>query len=226
MDREVYLGIETSTKFSSVAIIEEEKTLSEYSMYTPSNHNEKIFLMLEAVMEHTELKYDEIKGIGVSAGPGMFTSLRTGISIAKTLAFIKEIPIKAINTLDAIQAVLKIQAPVIVIIPAGKGEVYAGFYQNEEKKYLILKPEKIKDHVKKKTYITGPAVIQCLPFFEKEKNISIITPPILFPPASVVAFLAKERIKKEGSDDVFELEPFYLRPTDAEIHRDKKSNRR
>ncbi len=223
MDREFYLGIETSFKFSSIALIDEKKVVGEYSLYTPANHNEKLFPMLLELFKEMDVNIKDVKGVGVSAGPGMFTSLRTGMAVAKTVSFIYGLPLKTVNTLDAICRSLKITALTLVLADAGKTQLYAGLYFKKEKirDYAIIEYQQIKEYIgdflkKEKVYVAGPGVVKCEESLKKIEGVEIITPYLLYPYSAVVAEIAKEYIKKGVIDDPVTIEPFYMRVTDAE----------
>lgn len=218
----IYLGIETSGNFSSVALIKNNEILGEYSLYTPRSHNEKIFNMLKNLMRETAISTEEITGVGVSIGPGMFTSLRTGLAIAKTISFLRNIPLKGINTLDAIAFSVRLKIPVIPIIDARKGEVFAAVYKDSERvtDYMIIKPSSLREIVEEPAGIVGPGVEKYKEEIQKNnKKFFFIQPNIYFPQASVIALLASRNIHQP--DDIETLEPFYFRVTDAERNLNK-----
>ncbi|MEI6692791.1 MAG: tRNA (adenosine(37)-N6)-threonylcarbamoyltransferase complex dimerization subunit type 1 TsaB [Chlorobium sp.] len=90
---------------------------------------EALVPLIEEVMEGSRLKPQELKCIAVSSGPGSFTSLRIGMSVAKGIAYGLGIPLIPVPTLPAMAASLTAEAgSVMAVIQARKGEYYYAAY--------------------------------------------------------------------------------------------------
>ena len=96
------LAIETTTRNCSVALFRnarliqlQEKISKEYS------HAEQLTLFIEEVVKRSDVKLQEIEGVVLSKGPGSYTGLRIGTSIAKGLCYSLEIPLVSVSTLKA-----------------------------------------------------------------------------------------------------------------------------
>ena len=103
-DTGVFLGIETSGEYTALALIREEPQVLArlVNELTQACHNEQVFKLLDRLFaEGSGFELTRLDGIGVTIGPGMFTSLRVGLSVAKGLAMTCGIALKGINTLDA-----------------------------------------------------------------------------------------------------------------------------
>ncbi len=83
----ILLGIETSGKVASVAVCDEEKVISQTSVYTKLTHSQVIMPICENVLKNAALTLSDIDGIVVSNGPGSYTGLRIGISAVKGMCF-------------------------------------------------------------------------------------------------------------------------------------------
>lgn len=126
------LGIETATQICGAAIVRDDDLLAEYRLNIKNVHARLIMGAIEKLMNDCDISFDVLDGTAVSIGPGSFTGLRIGLSVAKSLAFSRRIPIVAVPTLEALAA----QAPVAngIICPfirARMGEVYTALYERE-----------------------------------------------------------------------------------------------
>lgn len=96
------LGIDTSTRVSSVALCDGEKILGEVDINVGMTHSEGLVPQLEVLLERTHIQKSELELIAVSRGPGSFTGLRIGMATAEALAYSLKIPLRAVDTLEAI----------------------------------------------------------------------------------------------------------------------------
>lgn len=95
------LGINTATPYTEFAFIEGEKTVLSKSWHSDYDEAEKIMPMLEDAIQTSKLKPDKLF---IVEGPGSFTGLRIGITVANTLALLYDIPIISISTFAYLQA--------------------------------------------------------------------------------------------------------------------------
>ena len=95
------LGIETSTRAASVAVISEEKILAEVIQESRSPHSETLQVQIEEVLKTSGVG-EKIDAAAVSIGPGSFTGLRIGLAAAKILAYAWKIKIIGVPTLQAL----------------------------------------------------------------------------------------------------------------------------
>ena len=77
------LGIDTSTKTTAIGLIDDDEVLAEYNLTGRVSHSESVTDMIEEIFEKFEFNIEEIDLIAVGIGPGSFTGLRIGITIAK-----------------------------------------------------------------------------------------------------------------------------------------------
>jgi tRNA threonylcarbamoyladenosine biosynthesis protein TsaB len=165
---------------------------------------------------------DDGKNIGViaiSIGPGMFTALRVGLSLAKGIALVKNIPLVTANTLDSIGVPPSYQSsPVIAIINAYRGEVYAASYEKGKRKsdYLLVKPEEILENLNEPAMLIGPGVEIIRGLAANYENAEVRDDDCYLPNASKVVSLSLPRVRQQDFDDIEFLEPFYIKKTDAE----------
>ncbi len=221
------LGIETSSPLFSLAINDDEKIVCEIrknrTMYAGSR-DAQFFTEAERLME--TFKNQQIDAIAVSIGPGMFTSLRIGLSLAKGIAFAKNIPVVAVNTLDIIGiSAAFFDHPVIAVIDAYHQEVYAALYRknNRVTDHLLISPKKIEQIVTGRTVVVGSGVevLRKCEALGSNKDLIYISDGSFLPVATKVIKIALPLIEAGKFDDVETLEPFYIKKTDAERNYDK-----
>lgn len=117
---------------ASVAIMQDETLLAEYTVNYKKTHSQTLLPMLEELKRMTELDLNTLDAIAVSAGPGSFTGLRIGSATAKGLGMALNIPIIAVPTLEALAYhCCGTDALVCPIMDARRGQVYTGVYRFE-----------------------------------------------------------------------------------------------
>ncbi len=223
-----FLGIETSSIITGLALVKENEIHYELNCLTGSKHNETIYQLLTNALQFLEIKVAELSGIGVSIGPGMFTSLRVGLALAKGLALPYQIPVKGINTLDAlfdslIQNVGQNNSLglVVPIIDARKDEVFAAIYRNNERisEYLLIKPLDLAYQISESVYFVGNGLKKYESSLKEMLPIGFKSVMFEAPSPSAIALRAQKSIADGEISDLASLQPFYLRPTDAELKR-------
>src|ERR1700744_3119118 len=94
------LQIETATTVCSVALSENGSVLTYKELEQRNVHAEIITLFIDKVLKTVDKQYQDLDAVAVSCGPGSYTGLRIGISVAKGLCFALDIPLIAIETLE------------------------------------------------------------------------------------------------------------------------------
>ena len=87
------LGIESASLTASAALLSDDTVIAEYTTNFKKTHSETLLPMIDAIFQMTGKDASELTAIAVSQGPGSFTGLRIGASLAKGLAFPKDLPI-------------------------------------------------------------------------------------------------------------------------------------
>ena len=124
------LAIESSGLVASVAVLEDERLIAEYTVDYKKTHSQTLLPMLEEIKKNIELDMDSIDVIAVSNGPGSFTGLRIGSATAKGLAYALNKPMVEVPTLASLAygyyGTDKIICP---IMDARREEVYTAVYK-------------------------------------------------------------------------------------------------
>lgn len=230
------LGIDSSTTVSGAAIIDtdQEKVLAEGFLNTEKNHSESFLPLIKNTLDLAKVELNNIDGIAVTKGPGSFTGLRIGMVTAKSLVQVTGAKLIGIKTLDALAYNLFGYSGIICpILNARRNEVYTALYEmenNELKRisnYLVISPEKLVEKILKNgkgTIFLGDGVTEYRPYLEKNLGSQAVFTASnnSFIRSSSVALLAAQYFLENKQDNVFQLEPFYLRKSEAEITWEEK----
>ena len=96
------LAIETATNICSVSLFLKSKFIDEYSSNENRSHAKKLPVFVNEILKNNNIFAKDLHGVAVSIGPGSYTGLRIGTSLAKGIAFPLSIPLIPINTFDAL----------------------------------------------------------------------------------------------------------------------------
>jgi tRNA threonylcarbamoyladenosine biosynthesis protein TsaB len=222
------LGVDTSTSYGSLGLIEDDKVVAEYALLRDETHSTRLVPAIQALLKEARLVLDEIDGMAVSLGPGSFTGLRVGLSAVKGLALAAERPVVGIPTLDALASNLPFTPYVICpILDARKGDVYSALYKDGGRglverltPYEVLSPLRLLEKIPlEETIFLGDGVEVYGEFIKERLGAkALFAPPHLrFLRGSSVAEIGLQRFKRGEKDDISSLVPIYVRPSDAEI---------
>lgn len=131
------LGIETATAVCGAAIVRDGRVVAETHVLAPRSHSERLLLLVDEVLRSAGVEASALDAIACSIGPGSFTGLRIGLSVAKGLAFATKCAIVPVPTLEALaeRAVADGRvapgAMVLAAIDARRDEVYAALYRRD-----------------------------------------------------------------------------------------------
>ena len=124
------LAIDSSGLVATVAVVEDDNLIAEYTIHHKKTHSQTLMPMLEEVKEMVELELNTLDAIAVASGPGSFTGLRIGAATAKGLAMGLGKPIIEVPTLEGMAyQMYGAQALVCPIMDARRNQVYTGLYQ-------------------------------------------------------------------------------------------------
>ena len=123
------LAIDTATRLASLALYNAEGVLAETTWRSRENHTVELTPQIVRLLDTAGVEKHQLTAIGIALGPGSFTGLRVGMSVAKGLAFGSRIPLIGVPTLDAIAHAHVWQAlPLWVVLSAGRGRYSVARY--------------------------------------------------------------------------------------------------
>jgi len=136
------LSIETATSTCSIAITKGKEVIAEQNYYLDKSHSALLPSIIEELLANCAIAKNELSAVALSEGPGSYTGLRIGTSVAKGLCFALEIPLVPISTLEALAfSVASDPLKEYVLCPmldARRMEVYTAFYDKELNELMPL----------------------------------------------------------------------------------------
>lgn len=222
-ERAVLLGIETATALGAVALCDGAGLLGEVTLRNPESHSERILPAIERLLAAVGVGRGQIAAVAVSAGPGSFTGLRTGIAAAKGLALALDVPLYAVATLAALaENAAACGHPVCAVLDARRGEYFRALYRPGRSGLETLCPE---------AAVPAAALARELPpgctlvgewpppLREDRADLRFAPAHLNHPRAAVVARQGLELARAGRPSEIATLAPRYLRPSDAEAGR-------
>ena len=221
------LGIETATENCSIAIVENGKFIDEISHNEKNIHAEKLVPMIAEIFSKNNLKISKLNGIAISIGPGSFTGLRIGLSVAKGIAFANDIPIFPIPTLMSLAENYFIKNHykeiVVSIIQSQKDEFFVSSFEHKNKTTLQLndilivnKSENVDELFSKNhNYILlgngAKSFFENLSYKNNFQNIQLASSEFQISTANSIAFLGEKKYLNNELIDIETLEPNYIK---------------
>ena len=229
------LGIETSTKTGSVAIVSEDVIIAQYSLNIEVTHSERLMSTVDRVLTDTGFQIADMDGYAVAIGPGSFTGLRIGLAAVKGLALVTGKPVAAVPTLKALAWNLSYAAyPVCPMLDARKNEVYAATYRFEGSTLVygmaeaVISLSRLSERISEKTIFTGEASrLFRTDIMELFGDRALFAPiSAILPSAAAVAEIGLDMIKSGNQADPDTLTPMYIRRPEAEVAWEKRAQSR
>lgn len=208
------LHLETATKVCSVALSFEGhlRQLKE-SQDEQYSHGENLTLYIQEVLKLENITPKDLKAVSISSGPGSYTGLRIGVSVAKGLCYGINIPLIAVDSLTCLYEIAKEKYPNETIIPmidARRMEVFCSIFENNvqttEIKAEILE---VNSFEKIEPFVVCGDASQKLETFWTNRNITLDSSIISSAKGQVQ--LAFQKLKNSSFENLAYFEPFYLK---------------
>lgn len=230
------LGIDTSTLAASVAVLEDDKLICEYTVNTKNTHSQKLMPMIENMLNLSNIDISEIDAIAICVGPGSFTGLRIGMATAKAMAHVNNIPIIGVNSLELLGTNMDLcNKKICAILDAQRNQVYTGKYILEDSKLkdleeiTIVPIDSLLEAIENDTeqwVILGEAVYKYKEKIESISNLTIACPGNNITRASSLCNLAKYKyLKNKDVHNCYDINPMYIRKSQAEEQYEEKQKR-
>lgn len=139
------LAIDTSNFVLGISILDNDKIIGEYVTNLKKNHSVRAMPAIEQLMRDCDIKPKDLTKIVVANGPGSYTGVRIGVTIAKTLAWTLQIPLVGVSSLEVLAASVGryYDGFVSPIFDARRGQVYTGLYRFLNNSSASLKKEQL-----------------------------------------------------------------------------------
>jgi len=222
-----FAGIDTATSVGSLALARDGEVLGAETILEDAEHSAALGPALAALLERCHVKLREVQGLGVGLGPGSYTGLRVGIAFAKGLEFGLGVPLVSVPSFEAMAyACGDFDGTICTLVDARMGGIYAGLYRvrgatvEAVREPWVVEAGEFALEVEGPLLFAGPdeAVMHKLgEGFEgaafRQKN----------PDAGYTALRAAALLGERTTAERFAtIEPYYLRPSFAELSQQRK----
>ena len=233
----IVLALDTSTKHTAVALVDDAQVLGQ--QLEPSvNHSKTLLPAIKALLEENNLSQNQLQAIGVGIGPGSFTGVRIGVTVAKTLSYALAIPVVGVSSLRALaNNGIGLAQTICPTIDALKNEIYCACYRvagydrmtwNRWIHPMHVIRDNLHKHVAtsgRSVLLLGTGLLKYRQVFENALGDRLIQPHDSDQHqlrAVAIAHLAQARLDQGDLDDRIALEPEYCRLSEAELAKQRK----
>jgi len=223
------LALDTSSTIGSIAIAKDNKICFSNLLDIKATHSERLMPQIDQGLQFSNLSIDELDLICLGNGPGSFTGIRIGLATAKGLCLGNEIPLLPFNTMEVVaNNLFEPKYPVLVILDAKMNEIYAALYSSDMQILIPPQnadPEVFLQKINEKVIVSGDGIIKYRSLLEKLKIEYLSALPhhnILHSSTMIGLVLHKEITPEYDFELIADLEPYYLRKSQAELVRENK----
>ncbi|OCS88956.1 tRNA (adenosine(37)-N6)-threonylcarbamoyltransferase complex dimerization subunit type 1 TsaB [Caryophanon latum] len=223
----IYLGIETANAPLSVAVVEDGRVIAEIVQNNKLTHSNGAMPAVEEVLQKAKITAAQIDAIAVSQGPGSYTGVRIGVTIAKTLAWTLQKPLIGVSSLQALAANASLYSGLICpIVDARRNHVYTALYEGLTLEEIMIDTHESIDDlcIKLKAFarpvmFVGTDVEQYWDVIEAQLgHLAIRAPQVLdLPRASQVVHIAAQQ-ELPAVEETHRFVPQYKRIAEAEAN--------
>jgi tRNA threonylcarbamoyladenosine biosynthesis protein TsaB len=222
------LAVETASLTASCAVVENGRVLGELTTSHAKTHSQQLVPMIQSLLDLLDLQANQIDLYAASIGPGSFTGLRIGIVTVKGMAYAMKKPVCGVPTLDALAySVNDFNGVICPMMDARNNQVYTAAYRkyNEDFRritdYYAIPVTELADMLadfREEILILGDAApLHYLAVKDTVKYPVYQADKALFlPRAACSAVLAEKQAQRGDMSSPFEMEPLYLRKSQAE----------
>jgi tRNA threonylcarbamoyladenosine biosynthesis protein TsaB len=140
------LAMDTSTAMMGIAVMDLEhvQILGETTIHLHRNHSVRFMPAMEHLLHELELTMADIHVLAVTAGPGSYTGIRIGVTIAKTISWARQLPLYSESSLTVLAMNgLRFTGIVVPLLDARRRRVYSGVYEHDGGKMVEVCPQQV-----------------------------------------------------------------------------------
>jgi len=222
------LCIETATSVCSAALCDDQKIISVHEAAAGTSHASQLTVLIQTLLKEASVSAPQLDAVSVSKGPGSYTGLRIGVSVAKGIAYGAGIPLIGINTLTAMCSGYITNNPLpagsdILLCPmidARRMEVYNAVFNADGKMLRETSADIINENSFSEQLSAGKVIFfgngaeKCMSEI-KHPNAIFVRGFLLS--ASYLHLLSVKALKEKHFENVAYFEPYYLKEFIATI---------
>jgi tRNA threonylcarbamoyladenosine biosynthesis protein TsaB len=220
----MWLAIDTATDRASVALGRSEADAAEIEVAGARRHAAALLPAIQELLRRRGVSLDAVTGIALADGPGSFTGLRVGASVAKALVQTRGLELWTAPSLMVRAAGVATEgAEVLAVADALRGEVYAAAYRFSSAGVettlppTVRRPEALAEAASRADLLVGDAPPPVAEALEHAAAGRLIRPPEGAPHARRLIALISRPGGAGRVEAVSGWEPFYGRPAEAQV---------
>lgn len=210
------LQIDTSTRYASVGLSRDGRSLVEIAWRSERNHSVELAPNINRALDHAGAKIGDLTAVFVASGPGGFSALRVGMSTAKAIAFTSSIPLVTVGTLELeLYPFRGLARSVCAIMSAGRTRLYVGSLNpgDDEAQIGLQDLDSFMESLSPDTLYCGEAVSDLESDIRERigssASLSQSRPPSRH--SSTLAHLGYAKLQSGHTADAATISPVYLR---------------
>ncbi len=217
------IAIETSSRSGSIATVDAGQILAEEQFPQGLKHAAGVIAIIDRLTRAAGWSPRDLEHVYVSEGPGSFTGLRVGVTVAKTLAWSLGVKIVAVPTAD----VLAHNAPAgwqhaIIVLDAKRGQIFTARFENRASEAVPTEPAHLDTltamlaRSPRPVHLIGEGIPYHKQFVPADPEVIVTSEDLWRPRAAVVAHLGWQLAQAGQFADPDRLTPAYIRKPEAE----------
>jgi tRNA threonylcarbamoyladenosine biosynthesis protein TsaB len=221
------LAIDTATAQVGVAIGRDGHVLGEVRIDGGRRHAEELAPAIEYLRDQTGIALGDLACVAVGLGPGLFTGLRVGVTTARTLAQVLDVPVVGVPSPDLVAYPWRVtHRRVVALVDARRKEVFAARYWpvpgglQRDGEYTVEPPDAVAAELLATgvdSLLVGDGALAYADAFAGLDHVELAGPAAAAPSVAALVELATARFEREEFCRADEVAPLYLRRSDAEI---------
>ncbi|UNL85223.1 tRNA (adenosine(37)-N6)-threonylcarbamoyltransferase complex dimerization subunit type 1 TsaB [Priestia koreensis] len=219
------LAIDTSNFVMGLALVDDQQVVGEVITNIKKNHSVRVMPAIQALLKDCGWAPSDLERIVVAQGPGSYTGVRIGVTIAKTLAWTLQIPLVGVSSLEVLAANGRyFNGYIAPLFDARRGQIYTGLYQYNEKIETVVEDQLVMNNdwakylrslEKPVLFIGNDADLHREVLADELGELAVFgSPTLLNPRPSELAFIGMTKLPV----DLHTFVPNYIRMAEAEAN--------
>jgi tRNA threonylcarbamoyladenosine biosynthesis protein TsaB len=230
----IILGIETATQQAGCALGGVEGVIASFHVARGRRHAETLAPAIEFICRQAGVKLSEVSVVAVDVGPGLFTGLRVGVATAKALAMGLRVPMIGLSSLDLLAfSVRQTSRLIVAVIDARRDEVFYALYRSVPGGVQRLEAPQVSSAEElaaelmarnEEALLVGDGALRYATAFGDVRAADVAEVGSAHPSAAALVELAHPHALREEFVQHWELQPVYLRKSDAELNWERRAS--
>ncbi len=218
------LGFDTAAMTNTIGLIDGDRMLADFAWEARDNSLQNILLNIDLVLKRGGVALEDIDGLVVGIGPGSWTGVKIGVTVAKTLAYVTSKPVCGVTSFEALAYQSRnTSVRLCPLVDAGRENVYAAFYHPrggnliKEGDFYVGDIKGLATRIGEPTLFLGkPAHLYRRTLAKELGALASFGSPSDSPSGCAFAWLALPRFQEGSTDDPLSLAPLYLKESLAQ----------